>query len=458
MSAHGFTFTKCVPAVTAVLLAGCGGNNQPTVMFISPLQPSVINLGQAVQLAWSTTHVTACTATASSAIGGAFTGNQPLDGNTLVAPIGAGTVTYTLTCTGSGGSATATTPNITVNPSILSTLSTAKITTIGSTRDPIEKGANPYGLAIAPATTGIITAGDLIVCNFNDGATNTEGLGTTIVGLHATAGAMPYRIAQSPSLKGCNALTIMADHSIVATGYSANQVSSITPTGIVNTPFASDTFARPWGVVYVPARGSAPDALYVSNADGSLDRITAQSGFTRLATGFCGSGVPGAIFAPTGLTYDPAIDTLYIVDTSSNSIVALENVSTIGADGIVVNGQCNSVSAPPTPIPTFGGTSAASARVIASGGPLIAPISAALLSDGNLVVANADINIAGGQTPNLLTEVSPVFPGGFVGSPLQLDTGAAGALFGIVATKDSQGNEVIYFNDNNSNTVMMLAK
>ena len=39
--------------------------------------------------------------------------------------------------------------------------------------------------------------GDLIVCNFNDGSTNTEGLGTKVIGLRATAGATPYRIAQS---------------------------------------------------------------------------------------------------------------------------------------------------------------------------------------------------------------------------------------------------------------------
>jgi len=458
MRARGFIFAS---AVTAVLLVGCGGNNQPrtpTAMFTSPSQPSTINLGDAVQLAWTTTDATACTAQASSTIGGAFTGSQPLSGQAAVAPTGTGTLTYALTCTGSGGKATATTPDITVKPSILGTLSTTKITTIGSTRDPVEKGGNPYGLAIAPASTGLITAGDLIVCNFNDGATDTQGLGTTIVGLHPTAGAMPYRIAQSSSLKGCNALAIQPDNSIVAAAYSANQVSSVTATGVVSSPFASDKFAGPWGVAYAPASGSAPGTLYVSNADGSLDRITAQGGFTAIASGFCASGVPGAIFAPAGLTYDPTTDTLYVVDTSSNSVVALQKVSAIDAGGIIVNGQCKSASAPPTPTPTFSGAAAASARVLASGGPLIAPISAALLSDGNLIVANADINIAAGQTPNLVTEVSPVFPGGFVGTPLQLDAGAAGALFGIVATRDSQGNEVIYFNDDNSSTVMMLTK
>jgi hypothetical protein len=61
-----------------------------------------------------------------------------------------------------------------------------------------------------------------------------------------------------------------------------------------------------------------------------------------------------------------------------------------------------------------------------------------------------------GQTPNLAMEISPVLPGGFVGQPLQLDGGAAGGLFGIVAAVDAQRNQIVYFNDDNTNTVMMV--
>jgi hypothetical protein len=440
---------------------GYGGNGQmPTVKFTSPSQATAVTLGQGVQLVWTSTNATSCTATMSSMIGGNFTGNQPTSGKATVAPTGTGSVTYTLNCSGTGGMASATSFAVTVNASILSTLS--KITTIGSTIDPIEKGGNPYGLAIAPATAGLITAGDLIVCNFNDGATNTQGLGTTIVGLHPTAGAMPYRIAQSASLKGCNALAILPDDSISAAAYSADENPLVTASGVVDNPFSSDSFANPWGEAYVPAAGANPAALYISNADGSIDRITltgdSQGTFTQVVTGFCGSGVPGAVFAPAGLTYDPSIDTLYVVDTSSNSVVAIANVSKIAAAGVVVNGQCKSVAAPPTPTPTFSGPAGASARVIAHGGPLIAPLSAALLSDGDLIVENADVNIAAGQTPNLVVEVSPVMPGGFVGQPMQLDTGAPGALFGVAATVDAHGNQIVYFNNDNNNAVMMLTK
>ncbi|HEX8782010.1 MAG TPA: hypothetical protein VF764_01460, partial [Steroidobacteraceae bacterium] len=394
--------------------------------------------------------------------GGTFTGSQQVNGQASVVPTATGSFTYALSCTGSGGTMNATSPMVTVNPSILSQLAGVKAVAIGSTADPIEKGGNPYGLTLAPTTAGLITAGDLVVCNFNDGATNTQGMGTTIIGLHPTAGATPYRIAQDAKLQGCSALGMLPDDSIAASAFTANQVALVSASGAVATPFAADGFVSPWGMTYAAANGGKPAAIYVGDLGGSISRIElngdAQTSFTQIATGFCGSGVPGSVFAPAGLTYDASIDTLYIVDTSSNSVVAFANVSAIGAGGVVVNGQCKSVAAPPTPALTFGGPSAASARVVAHGAPLSAPLSAALLGDGDLIVTNADLNIGAGQMPNLAVEVSPVLPGGFVGTPVQLDTsGTPGALFGLAATVDAQGHQIIYFNDDNTNTVMMLA-
>jgi len=122
---------------------------------------------------------------------------------------------------------------------------------------------------------------------------------------------------------------------------------------------------------------------------------------------------------------------------------------------VVVNGKCAATT--PTPVPTFSGPSMASARVIAQGSPLNTPLSAALLKNGDLVVGNADIGAPGpSKTTNLLIEVSPVLPGGFVGQPLQIDTTAPGAIFGIAATVDAAGNQIIYFNNDNNNAVMQL--
>jgi hypothetical protein len=462
-------------------LAGCGGGGggggygsmgmvmgtpAPTANFSQPVQPATINFGQVLTLTWTSANATSCAATTSSAAGGSFTGTQMSSGSQTVVPTAAGTYTYTLNCTGMGGTKSAT-ANVTVTPNLLAALApTGAIPMVGSTVDPINGDQNPYGLVVAPATAGLITKGDLVVCNFNDGPTNTQGKGTTIIGLHPAAGSKPYRIAQSANLQGCNALTMLPDDSISASGWTSNMNPLVGASGVVGAPF-SDTFAGPWGEGFVAATAMQPAAVYVSNAPGgatnaggTIDRISldvdAQTSFTEIVTGICSGGAPGAIFGPAGLTYDPASDTLYVVATSSASVIAIAGVSSIPKDGVVVNGQCAGATVP-TPVPTFSGPSMASAKVIAHGAPFNTPLSAALLKNGDLLVANADIGISTpSSTTNLLIEVSPALPGGFVGQPLQVDTGTPGALFGLAATVDAQGNQVIFFNNDNNNAVMQL--
>jgi hypothetical protein len=353
---------------------------------------------------------------------------------------------------GGGGGGRNTMTTMTVTGAVLPTLT--KMTTIGSTLDPLEHGGNPYGLTVATATAGLVTMGDLIACNFNDGATNTQGMGTTIIGLHPMAGATPYRIAQSAELLGCSAVTSLPDGSIVATASQANAALVVAPSGTISSPFSTDVFSEPWSAIYAAHAGNA--YVYVSNAmTGAIDRIAmngdAQSSFTEIAMGFSTNlGAPGGISAPAGLTYDASIDTLYVIDTNANRVVALSDVSAIEIDGVVVAGA------------NFTGASAASAKVIASGSPLNGPISGALLVTGNLIVGNTlDAN-----GTNLLIEISPTL--GVIATK-NVDTGAAGAIFGIVAvpttvTTTSGYNtmnlmtDVIYFNDDNANSVVLLSQ
>ena len=471
------------------VMAGCGGDGggygsttpapsmtpAPTVTISQPAAAASINFGQASTVAWTSTNTTSCTATTSSAAGGTFTGTQMTSGSQSVVPTAAGNYTYTLSCTGAGGTQSAS-ASLTVTTNLLNALApTGPIPSVGSTIDPIIGDQNPYGLVVAPATSGLITQGDLIVCNFNDATIttppsgNVQGTGTTIIGLHPGSGSQPYRIAQSADLLGCDALAMLPDDSISAAAWAANQIPLVSATGTVGAPFAGDTFNGPWGEAFVAATATQAAALYVSSAPGnngvvaglgtinriSLDTNNVQTSLTEVVTGFCSGGAPGAIYGPAGLTYDPASDTLYVIDTSSASVIALAGVSAIPQDGVVVNGQCTATT--PTPVPTFSGPSMASARVIAHGAPLNTPLSATLLKNGDLVVGNADIGLtAPSATTNLLIEVSPVVPGGFVGQPLQIDTGAPGTIFGLAATVDAAGNQIIYFNDDNNSAVMQL--
>ncbi|HSZ09255.1 MAG TPA: hypothetical protein VK794_12025 [Steroidobacteraceae bacterium] len=480
------TWGQVSSGLVVSMLAACGGGGGgggygstpllPTINFSAPTAATTINFGQAMTVAWTSAYSTSCTASASNAAAGAFTGTQATSGSVTVVPTAPGSYTYTLSCTGTGGTQSTST-TVTVTPNLLAALApTGTIVTVGSTVDPLNGDANPYGLTIAPATAGLITKGDLVVCNFNDGPAgtppNAQGAGTTIIGLHPGATpAAPYRIAQSAALNGCNALTMLPDDSISASAWSSNLNPLVSAAGTVGAPFAADTFTQPWGEAFVAATGTQPAAIYVTNAPanngvvavgGTIDRISldannAQTSFTEILTGLCSGGSPGSIFGPAGLTYDVSSDTLYVVDSSSASVYAIAGVSSVPKDGIVANGQCSATT--PTPVPTFSGPSMASIRVIAHGAPFVTPISSALLKNGDLVVGNGDIGVqAASATTNLLIEVSPVLPGGFVGQPVQVDTGAPGALFGLAATVSDQGNQIIYFNDDSAspNAVMQL--
>ena len=316
------------------------------------------------------------------------------------------------------------------------------ITTIGSTVDPMNGDSNPYGLAVVPVTSGLLTQGDLLVCNFNDDG-GVQGNGTTIEMLSPTPGSSPTRFVQDPNLKGCAALALSAQSDPWATGNTANLAPFYDTSG---TLISSALRRRPGTVP--GARLSVRDlgpfgsaSFFVSNlGDGSLVRIDIADGgfnFDTIATGFSvNGGAPGNILAPAGLTYDATSDTLFVVDSNQNRVVSLASVSSIPANGVQVQSDGG-----------FTGPSALSASVLYSGPPLNAPLSAAELFNGDLVVGNT--------ADNNLIEISR--SGNVTVGTQNLDTGPTGALFGIAATGTSQDTMKIYFNDDNDNTVKVLS-
>jgi len=320
---------------------------------------------------------------------------------------------------------------------MLGTLGT--LTTIGSTVDAgTGAGAgdqNPYGLAIAPVTSGLETAGDLLVCNFNDVA-NTQGAGTTIEDLKPVAGSTPTRILQSTSIQGCDALATAPNGNIWAADYTANNNPIISSAGTIKTTLSQNTWYGPWGQAFNGGTASKP-AFFETNAkNGTVTRINILPGptfsFDTIVTGLSiNNGAPGNILAPAGLTYSAASDTLYVVDSNANRVIKITGATTVPANAIVASGS---------------GFSSSSASVIYSGAPLSAPISSALLANGDLVVGNT--------WNNLLVEIDPA-TGVLVGTK-NVDTGAAGAIFGI-ATTTVGGAQYVYFNDDNTNTVVRLS-
>lgn len=348
----------------------------------------------------------------------------------------------------------------------------ATTTTIGSTVDAgTGAGAgdsHPYGLAIAPATIGAMTVGDILVCNFNDGAGNS-GAGTTIEDLKPVAGSKPVRIAQDPSLAGCDALAINPSGNIWAAAYTANDNPIFQPTGaLVTTLSTSYNWMQPWGQVFAsptPAAGSTatpPKAFFISNAgDGSIVKANITSTglvFTPIISGFPQSiskatpTAPSVILAPAGLTYDPASDTLYVVSSATNSILSFSNASTIPANGVKITFNDGTATNGAYPNATasnfaFSGTASSQAQVVFSGAPLNLPVSSALLYNGDLVIGNTG--------DNNLVEIKPS-TSVMVGTR-NVDRGAAGAIFGIATSGTSAATQQIFFNDENTNTVVELS-
>lgn len=328
-----------------------------------------------------------------------------------------------------------------VSPDISFLKKLKKQVVIGSTIDPVNGAQNPYGLTIAPSTNGAFTAGDLVVCNFN-AKSNVQGTGKSIIALHPEPGSNPTHVSSDATLKGCDALALSPDDTIWAAAMVANDNPVLDASGNLIENIKGKPFKQPWGQVFAQPSSGSP-AFYATNAGtGTIVRINLGSKFTYdvIGKGFpVNHGKPGTALAPSGLAYDPSVDTLYFADGQNNTIVAFKNVTNIPNGGITA--QDNGMS--------FSGPSAKDARIVYSGNPLNGPISTALLPNGNLVVGNT----LDSDGKNLLIEISAA---GKLLAVRNVDKGAAGALFGIVATGTDESDAKIYFNDDNDANVQVL--
>lgn len=320
-----------------------------------------------------------------------------------------------------------------------------RITTIGSTVDPINGDQNPYGLAIVPSTMGSLHAGDLMVCNFNNAA-NVQGEGTTVEVLRPVPGSHPHRFSRSPVLRGCAALALPPSDNAWIAAYSANDNPILDITGAVLDPLTNPLWNGPFGQAFSGTPGPfGGAAFYETNArTGSLVRINITATnftFDEIVTGLdFNGGVPGSILAPSGLTYDASLDTLYVIDGNDvGNVYAIAGVSSVRRHGIHVGGPAGH---------RFTGPDASHMRVVFSGAPLNAPISAALLFNGNLVVGNT--------FDNRIVELNPRT--NHVVGVMNVDNGVAGAVFGMAASGSCEQNTKIYFNDDNDNTVKVITR
>lgn len=371
-----------------------------------------------------------------------------------------------LAITGCGGytSKTAYTPPTSTTPAAGTTINGLNtIAKVSTTVDAKNGDGNPYAVVMVPSSATLTGAtfhpGDLLVSNFSNSA-GINGAGTTIEDIQPSAAA-PAPVTFSSSASGPVALALNANYTALwvanfgsATDGSSGDVQVLNNTGQTFTygNIMNKALWGSWGQAFNgQAVGATPaPAFFDTNVlTGGVYRLqgfpaTASSGpnfaaatITQIGTlGHSGSNNNNVV-GPQGMVYISANDTLYVVDAVNNKIVSFSGVSTA--------------------------TAMIQPTVVFSGTPLNQPAGLALNPiNGDLLVVN--------QGDNNLIELSlPATTSGYMGAssmasvvgkktldPTVVANGAGAGLFGLTATKDTNGNLVVYFTNDNTNTVDVL--
>jgi hypothetical protein len=281
-------------------------------------------------------------------------------------------------------------PSVTAGPHG-DTILPLQVSTVPSNGD-----QNPYGLAVVPDKFpgGTLRAGQLLVSNFND-ATNSQGMGSTIIFVDPTSGKTGLFFQGPPPIGFTNALSV-AEAGFVfagsvfttdgATGQpgpllvfdrDGNQVAQLT---------GSDKINGPWGMA-INDQGETAQ-LFVANVfDGTITRLAVSLKHGHfsvmgtpltIASGYKFGPDPTAIVVgPAGLAYDSKKDILYVASEADNEIFALAGAGKTTADlgtgtlvfadathlhgplGLILtpNGHLITASADPSTVPSTAGPS-----------------------------------------------------------------------------------------------------
>jgi hypothetical protein len=307
---------------------------------------------------------------------------------------------------------------------------------------PANGDVNPYGVALVPASAGRLTAGDILVSNFNDKA-NVQGTGTTLVQVSPAGKASVFaNIAGLPAGQTCpggigltTALGILpggwvvvgslpTSHGGVLPGLDpAGCLIVLNDQGTVAETITNPDIVGPWDLTVKSSATSAE--VFVSNALGGNTTthdgvpVTGNCTVVRLDLALSAGSPPvlssstvigtnfpwrankaALILAPTGLALS-GNGTLYVDDTLTNSVSAIPQAL-----------------ARTSAITAVGGN-------LSAGGALDAPLGMTIAPNGDLVVVN-------GNNGNAVE----ITPGGNQVATRTLIKNGAGDLFGIITTQE----------------------
>jgi hypothetical protein len=306
---------------------------------------------------------------------------------------------------------------------------------------PANGDVNPYGVAVVPTSGGQLTAGDILVSNFNDKA-NVQGTGTTIVQVSPAGKTSVFaNISTLPAGQTCpggigltTALGILpggwvvvgslpTSHGGVLPGLDpAGCLIVLNNQGTVAETITNPDIVGPWDLTVKSSATSAE--VFVSNALGG--NITTHDGVP--VTGDCTIArldlalSPGA---PPKLTSSTVVGTDFPWRANKAALILAPTGLALGSNGTlyVDDTLTNSVSAIPQALTRTSGMSAIGGN-LSAGGALDAPLGMTLAPNGDLVVVN-------GNNGNAV-EISPA---GKQVAVRTLIKNGAGDLFGIITTQ-----------------------
>lgn len=348
---------------------------------------------------------------------------------------------------------------------LLSSFANAQASFIGSlnlgpsaSTVPANGDVNPYGIAVVPATTGNLVAGNILVSNFNNAA-NLQGTGTTIMEISPTGAVNTFAQINASHLPGkcpggvglTTALVVLRAGWVIvgslpttdgtAATAGAGCLLVLNSTGQVVETFSGNPINGPWDAAAVDAGTTA--VLFFTNvlngtvaANGHVVHtatvvrmwlsVSASSMPQVVTTTIIGSGFPARtdpaalVIGPTGLAVNASGSRIYVNDSLKNRITFISNPLTRSSSG-------------------------GKGATLSQGKALSDPLGLVLAPNGNLIAAN-------GGNGNLVE----VTPKGRQVAVKTVDTGGgpppgAGDLFGLTTTSDR-----VYFVDDGTNTLDVL--
>ncbi len=330
----------------------------------------------------------------------------------------------------------------------------ANIVTIASTV-PTNGDVNPYGIAHVSKTVGGLTAGNILVSNFNSSA-NLQGTGTTIVQISPQGAVTLFaQINASTLTSPCpggigltTALSVLRSGWVIVGSLPTTDGTSATAQagcllvldswGDVVETFYGSLINGPWDMTALDAGNTAN--LFVTNVlngtvagggnqvwGGTVIRLSLTGLYGSLPTlesiTVIGSGfaeetnAAALVIGPTGVALSPDSSTLYVADSLNNRIAEISN-------------------------PVTRTTSAGTGTTLIEGGALNDPLGVTVIADGSILTVDGNdgflfgISPWGTQQEQALLDDNGTPPGN-------------GALFGLVHVP-GQG---LYYVDDATNTL-----